>query len=141
MHFSTLLEALPEAPDDWTAEEPRGETTQMSMFSISNASNTYRGPDDQRIILTISDFAFNKLAYAGFTMAAAFSQETTEGYDRGITVGDDPGREEFNHEQRRGERQVLYGKRYHIEVEGRNVSPEDLDTWYRRVNKDGLPLE
>ena len=120
VHFSVLLDALPDAPSDaWTAGEPRGETNQMGDFSMSVASNTFRRDDGAEIEVTISDFAFNQFAYSGFTLAAAFSQESTEGYNRGITVGDDPGREEFDYASERGSRELLYGKRYHIKVEGR----------------------
>ena len=74
-------------------------------------------------------------------MAANFSQESTEGYNRGITIGDDPGREEYDYESRRGSRELLFGKRYHIKVEGRQVEPEDLEPWHGRVDTDVLPTE
>lgn len=36
VHFSVLLDALPDAPSDaWTAGEPRGETNQMGDFSMA----------------------------------------------------------------------------------------------------------
>ena len=142
VHFSVLLEALPMAPgDEWTADDPRGETNQMGAFSISMASNTFRHEDGAEIEVTISDFAFNQFAYSGFAMAANFSQESTEGYNRGITIGDDPGREEYDFESRRGSRELLFGKRYHIKVEGREVEPEDLEPWHGRVDTDVLPTE
>ena len=141
VHFSVLLEALPDAPDEWTSGEPRGQTNQMGGFSMSMASNDFRRDDGTEMEVTISDFAFNQLAYSGFAMGAAFSQETTEGYNRGITVGEDPGREEFDYDSREGSREVLYRKRYHIKVSGRQVTPEDLETWYARVKKDVLPLD
>ncbi len=142
VHFSLLLDALPMAPGgEWTADEPRGETNQMGAFSISVASNTFRHADGAQIEVTISDFAFNQFAYSGFAMAANFSQESTEGYNRGIMVGDDPGREEFDFDSRRGSRELLYGKRYHIKVEGRGIEPEDLAPWYERVDTNVLPTE
>ena len=142
VHFSVLLDVLPESPgDEWTAEEPHGQTNQMGAFSISTASNTFRRDDGAEIEVTVSDFAFNQLAYTGFAMAANFSQESTEGYNRGITVGDDPGREEFDYESQRGTREILYGKRYHIKVEGRRVEPEALEVWHDRLNTDALPIE
>ena len=142
VHFSVLLDALPDPPaDEWTADEPRGETNQMGQFSMSVASNTFRRDDGAEIEVTISDFAFNQLAYSGIAMAAAFSQESTEGYNRGITVGDDPGREEFEYDTANGSREVLRGKRFHIKIDGRDVTPEDLEDWYSRVKIEALPLE
>ena len=72
-------------------------------------------------------------------LAANFSQETTEGYNKGIKLGDDPGREEFQSERKRGERTVLYGKRYNIVVKGTGIQPEDLGEWYGLVRKQTLP--
>ncbi len=113
----------------------------MGDYSLSNAGNTYEGPDGKQMRVQITDLAFNQAAYMAFTLGASFSQETTEGYNKGITVGDDPGREEFNHERKTGKRNVIHGKRYNVEVSGRNIMAEDLDEWYKLVKKDMLPLE
>ena len=141
VHFSTLIEALPDAPSGWTAGKPKGATNQMGGYSLSNASNTYEGPDGKQMTVQITDMAFNQAAYLALSIGAGFSQETTEGYNKGITVGDDPGREEFNTERKTGKRNVAHGKRYNIEVGGRNIMAEDLDSWYKLVKKDTLPLE
>ena len=141
VHFSTLLEALPDAPPDWTAGKPKGATNQMGDYALSTASNTYEGPDGKQMTVQITDLAFNQAAYLAFSLGASFSQETTEGYNKGITVGDDPGREEFNSERKTGKRNVVHGKRYNVEVSGRNIMAEDLDEWYKLVKKDGLPLK
>ena len=113
----------------------------MGDFSMSMASNTYRHVDGAEIEVAISDFTYNQLAYSGFTLAAAFSQESTEGYNRGITVGDDPGREEFDYERQNESRELLHGKRYHIKVDGRRVMPEDLESWHDLIDTDNLPTE
>ena len=142
VHFSVLLDALPDAPgDEWTAGEPSGQTNQMGDLSMSVVSNTFRRNDGAEIEVTISDFAFNQLAYSGFTLAAAFSQESTDGYNRGITVGEDPGREEFDYDSQQGSRELLYGKRYHIKVEGERIVPEDLVPWHSYVKTDVLPVQ
>ena len=139
--FQTLIdEALPEAPSGWTAQKPRGSLNSMGNFQISQASRRYENEAEGKTIdVDISDWAFNRAVYAPFFLAANFSQETTEGYNKGIKLGEDPGREEFHYERKRGERTVLYSKRYNIVVKGRGIEPEDLEEWYGLVRKQNLP--
>ena len=139
--FQTLIdEGLPETPSGWTARKPRGSLTTMGNFQITQASCRYENQADGKTIdVSISDRAFNRAVYAPFFLAANFSQETTEGYNKGIKLGDDPGREEFQYERKRGERTVLYSKRYSIVVKGTGIQPEDLSEWYGLVRKQNLP--
>ena len=139
--FQTLIDdGLPKTPDGWTAGTPRGSMNSMGNFQLSQASCRYENQAQGKTIdITISDWAFNRAVYAPFLLGANFSQETTEGYSKGIKLGDDPGREEFQYAQKRGERTVLYATRYNIVVKGTGIEPEDLEEWYGRVPKQNLP--
>jgi len=140
VHFNDLMPVLPEAPSGWTAADPKGQTTNMAGTQISNVSQVFTEDDgDGRVEITISDWAFNKAVYVPFMMQAKFSQETTEGWSKGITVGEDPGREEFNTQRRSGERTVLHGKRYPIQIKIRNQDAEAFDEWWKRVQTGELP--
>ena len=138
--FQELMPALPDAPAGWEAEEPKGETNQMGDFKMSKVSRVYTN-GDQRVQVTIQDWAFRKALWPPFIMTSKFSQESTDGYNKGITIGEDtPGREEHNIKQMRGKRQVLLGKRYFVEIEQRGGGPEVYEEWYGLVNKDELPM-
>ena len=140
VHFNDLMPVLPEAPSGWTAEDPKGQTTNMAGTQISNVSQVFtEDGGDGRVEVQVSDWAFNKAVYVPFMMSAKFSQETTEGWNKGITVGEDPGREEFNTKRRSGERTVLYGKRYPIQVKIRNQDAEAFDQWWKAVKVGELP--
>ncbi len=138
LHFNDLIAALPDEFDGWTASEAEGSTNQMGTFQVSTAQRTYT-KDDASVTVQIDDWAFHQALYVPFMMAAKFSQESTSGYNKGITVGDDPGREEFNTKQNRGERSVLLHKRYHVGIKVRNASPETFDAFWSAVKKDALP--
>jgi hypothetical protein len=112
----------------------------MGNFKMSTASRRYTA-EGKSIDITISDYAFNKALYVPFSMMAMLSQESTEGYNKGITVGEDPGREEYKTASKRGDRQVLYLKRYHCAVKGSGIEPEELEEWYNAIKKDKLPKE
>lgn len=140
VHYKVLIEALPDGLSGFSAEDPKGSTSEMGNFKISTASRRYTS-DGKSIDITISDYAFNKALYVPFSMMAMLSQESTEGYNKGITIGEDPGREEYKTDSKRGERQVLYLKRYHCAVKGNGIEPEELEAWYNAIKKDTLPKE
>lgn len=139
--FNVLIAALPDAPAGWEAAEPKGETNQMGDFKMSTASRVYTS-GEQRVEVSVADWAFRKVLYMPFILSSKFSQESTEGYNKGITIGEDtPGREEHFTKDKRGKRQVLLNKRYYIEIDQRGGGPEVYDEWYGLVKRDALPKE
>lgn len=139
--YDALIAALPDVPSGWTADDPSGQTNQMGDFKTSVASRTYRSEDsDAQVKIEVNDWAFHKAVYLPFIMSAKFSQEGTSGYNRGITVdGEHPGREEYKTGNERGERSVLWLKRYLVKISIRNLEPEAFDAWWDRVKVDALP--
>jgi hypothetical protein len=87
----------------------------------------------------IQDWAFNQAIYIPFIMQARFSQETTEGYSKGIKMGDDPGREEYQTSSRSGDRSVLVHKRFFVKTRIENMEPAAFDEWWGRVKVAALP--
>lgn len=141
--FRTLIDdVLPEPPPTWTAKDARGSSQSMGNFQYTQASREYSSADGSKTItVTVADWAFNRAIYMPFFLAANFSQETTEGYNKGIKIAEDPGREEFTYASNRGKRTILYGKRFNIEIDGRGIEPADLEEWYGLVRKNNLPTQ
>lgn len=140
--FNTLIAALPDVPEGWTGTEPRGATNSMGLFSVSNANRSYTNDETgARVDFEITDWAYNQLAYAPFMLLSQFSQESTEGYQKGITVGEDPGHEEYTFDSMRGTRQVLFRKRFHTKIDVRDLPAEELQVWWERYKVSELPEE
>ena len=140
VHFSELIKALPDVPNGWTADDPRGSTSEMGTFKMSRASRTYTMEgSDERVEVTVEDWAYNQAVYIPFMMQARFSEETTEGYSKGITVGEDPGREEYRTASRSGNRSILARKRYHTKIDINNLDASAFDEWWPRVKISELP--
>lgn len=141
--YDVLITALPDVPSGWTADEASGQTNQMGDFKISTASRTYRSEDsDARVTVEVNDWAFHQAIYLPFIMSAKFSQEGTSGYNRGITVDDEyPGREEYQKNSQRGERSVLWLKRFLVKISIENLEPAAFDEWWARVKVGELPDE
>ncbi|MGE5347161.1 MAG: hypothetical protein ACM3JH_14505 [Acidithiobacillales bacterium] len=135
--FNALLPLLPSAPAGWTAEEPRGETSSGMGFKVSDAERSYT-KGDQRLHVKILDGAYNSLIYAGVTMAAQFSHESTEGYEKGVTIDGNPGVEKWNKASRRGELSVIVGKRFLVEIDASPVEPDFVRTIYAGIDKGKL---
>lgn len=136
--FQDLIATLPEPPADWEADDPTGSINSMGEFSLSEAGRSYRN-GDQRIQLKVMDWAHNQAMYLPFMMAAQFSQDSTEGYNKGIEIDGAPGREEFTYASQSGNLQVLHGKRFHISIDGNGIDPEALRDWLAKVDLQALP--
>lgn len=142
LHFSDLIKALPEPPSGWTATDPKGETSSMGNVQVSQASRTYSEEGGEgRVEIKISDWAFNRMIYMPFILSSKFSQESTERYSKGISVGEDPGREEYQYESQSGSRQILFHKRYHVQTDIRNLPADAFQEWWERVQVEHLPAE
>jgi hypothetical protein len=114
----------------------------MGDSNLPKPAGEYSSADGAKTItVTVADWAFNRAIYMPFLLAANFSQETTEGYNKGIKIGEDPGREEFTYASNSGKRTVLYGKRFNVDVDGRGIEPADLEQWYGLVRKSSLPTQ
>ena len=135
--FSALIPLLPAAPAAWTAEEPRGETSSGMGFKVSEAERRYT-KGDQRLHVKIMDGAYNALIYAGVTMAAQFARESTEGYEKGVTLDGNPGVEKWSKDSKRGELSVIVGKRYLVTIEASPVEPDFVRTIYAGIDKARL---
>ncbi len=142
LHFSQLIKVLPNVPPGWTATEPKGSTTQMGEAKVSNAKREYREEGTNRqVTVSIDDWAFHKLLYMPFFIGSKFSQESTDGYNKGITVGDSPGMENYTFKSKSGKRSLLIHKRYHVQISLRNAEPEGFNTWANRVKTNELPAQ
>jgi len=124
VHFSKLVELLPPAPSGWTADgDPRGETTNAMGFSVSTAERSFSA-EGKSLRVKITDGAFNAPLYTVITMAAQFSRESTEGYEKGVTIDGNPGVEKWAKDGGDAELNVVVGKRYFVEIDGSGVTPE-----------------
>jgi hypothetical protein len=118
--FRDLIALMPEL-DGWERRQPTGERM-TSPFPFSTAEAIYtRG--DARIEVTMTDSGFNQLLLTPYAMflRTGYERETTEGYEKSTQVNGHPGWEKWNSEGRYGELNALVGKRYLLQIEGRNV--------------------
>jgi hypothetical protein len=124
VHFSKLVELLPKLPDPWVADaEPRGESTSAMGFSVSMAEQSF-SQEGKSLRVKITDGAYNAPLYTVITMAAQFARESTEGWEKGVTLEGNPGVEKWRKDGGDCDLNVVVGKRFFVEVEGSGVTPE-----------------
>lgn len=137
VHFSELIKFLPEPQAGWESQPPRGSSNKMGEWSFTEVERQY-SQGEKRIEIQILDWAFHKELYATFFVTAAFSQETTEGYNKGIKIGEDPGREEYKTASKEGSLSILVGKRFFVTIKGNNIDAAELRQWWERLDTQAL---
>lgn len=124
IHFTKLIELLPPAPSGFEADgEARGETTNAMGFQVSMAERSFSA-EGKSLRVKITDGAFNAPLYTVVTMAAQFARESTEGYEKGVTLDGNPGVEKWQKDGGDASLNVVVGKRYFVEIEGSGITPE-----------------
>ena len=135
--FKELIEYLPKPPQGWRAEKPSGQTNSLGGYSISQVDRAY-SKGNKSIKVSIYDWAFNSALYTPFLLATEFSQESTEGYNKGIKIGDIPGREEYTYASQTGSLNLLVNSRFLVQIDGNNIEDTELREWWQRMDRQSL---
>ncbi|MEM9509822.1 MAG: hypothetical protein AAGA16_19430 [Cyanobacteria bacterium P01_E01_bin.35] len=135
--FKELINFLPQPPAEWSAEKPQGQTNSFGNYSISQVNQTYTQGDKQ-IEISIFDWAFNSALYTPFLLTTEFSQESTEGYNKGLKIDGIPGREEYTYANQQGSLNLLVNSRFLVQIEGSNIEDLELRKWWQRIDYQSL---
>ena len=104
-------------------------------FKISDAERDYSAKEEGKSVhVKIVDGAYNTMMYAGITMAAQFSRESTDGYEKGVTIAGNPGIEKWTKASKNAELSILVGKRFLVEIHGNGVEPDTIKTFYGAID-------
>lgn len=135
--FKELINYLPQTPLGWKAEKPEGSTNSFGNYSISQVNQAYT-QGNKEIKVSIFDWAFNSALYTPFILTTEFSQESTDGYNKGIKIGDLPGREEYTYATRKGSLNLLVNSRFLVQINGKNIEDVELREWWQRMDYQSL---
>lgn len=119
--FQTLQTHLPKV-SGWDMDEPNGQRMTMPV-PFSQVETEYR-KGDSRIDVTIVDTGFAQLLIAPWSMmlAAGFSNETSDGYQKSVSIGGHPAFEEWRSRDKDGTLNILVGKRYMVTIDGHDLA-------------------
>jgi hypothetical protein len=130
--FHDMQALFPEL-DGWQKAKPTGEKM-SSPFKYSQAEVRYT-KDDARITLKMMDSGFNQLLLTPYAMflTAGYEKETSDGYEKSTKVNGEPGWEKWNDSGKDGELNALVGKRFLVQIEGRQI--DDIKALHELAGK------
>jgi len=122
MHFAELQKYLPESLPGLKSQEPNGQTTNVTGFSMSSVERDYT--DDatgRRVKITLMDYNEAYALYAGVAYWAALglSTETSDGFQKSFKsdIADVSGMEEFSKSNKSAKINYAIGYRFILTIE------------------------
>jgi len=132
VHFSKLTPFLVDEAG-WEAEKARGETVDAAGFKMTSAERNYNR-DDKSVRVQILDYSESAPMLEGITAGWAFSRETSEGYQKVVTIEGCKGMEQYENADKRGEVFLLVGGRFLLQMETTGLPPEELRAWVKKID-------
>jgi hypothetical protein len=135
--YPKLLPVLPDAPPGWTADKPEGSTDDAGGFRITNVHRDYHKGEGENVptaAISILDSVANPDYVSATTAAWNNTSETSEGYSKPVTIDGNPGREDYDKEQKHASLWILIANRYFLQIELQNQEPKELQEWVKRVD-------
>ncbi len=135
--YQKLLPILPDPPQGWVAEKAEGSTEDVGGFRITNVHRDYhKGEGDKAPTAAISilDLIANPDHVSAITAAWNNNSETSEGYNKSVTVDGNPGFEAYEKEGKHATLWVMIANRYSLQIELQGADPKELQEWVKRVD-------
>lgn len=139
--FRELKALLPEELPGMRRTSAEGQKNSAMGFTLSTAEARYQSEGGGRIHLTITDAgavaglaAMGMYAWAGMEI----DQEDEDGYEKTTTLNGRRGYEKYNRSSKSGEVSLMVGGRFIVELDGDDVSMDDLKSALDKVDLDKL---
>lgn len=134
--FRKLKDLLPDKAGGLDRTEATGEKSGAMGFTVSTAEAKYKGGEKSiniEIVDTGGIAGVSTMALAAWSMAE-IDKETTTGYEKTTTIDGHKAFEKYNTESKSGELNVLVADRYVVNVQGDNVSIDQLKDVLGEIN-------
>jgi hypothetical protein len=129
VNFRELKALLPETLPGFSRTQAKGEKAGAMGMVVSQADAGYSGGGGAHLDVKLVDVGSLTgplaLGMAGWA-SVEIDRETENGYEKSTVLGGHKAFERYDTRSKRGEIKVLVGKRFIVEVKGRNVSVDDM---------------
>jgi PGF-CTERM protein len=138
VHFSTLIEFLPDAPSGWDGGEPNGMmfTVEEGAWSMATESYTKSGAEDVTATVAITDYAFYTTGWST-AWGGLIAYETTEGYVKSVKVQGYPAWEVYGKETNDYGLHVGINDRFMVLI-NTNSDKATLDDFANAIDYNGI---
>jgi len=119
--FQALETTLPQV-SGWTMKKPRGERMTAPIAHARTKTSYTKGDTTVDVEVVDSGFAAMLVAPWSMMLATGFSRESSDGYEKAVSVNGQPGFEKWNSEHKDGELNILVNKRFLVSVEGNDIA-------------------
>lgn len=126
--FRELKALLPPELPGMKRTSASGEKSGAMGMTVSFGEARYEGADGAYITIKITDMGgtgFASMMAAGWTMQE-IDRESDTGYERTTTIGGHKAMEKFDTQYNNGSTELMVAGRFHVEVEGSEIKPENL---------------
>jgi hypothetical protein len=115
------LKATLPAVDGWTMDAPEAQRM-TTPIAYSQVETSYKKGDAQ-VEMRVVDTGYAQMLIAPWSMflASGYSRENSDGYEKSVSVGGNPGFEKWDVSSKRGELNIFAGKRFMVTIEGRDL--------------------
>jgi hypothetical protein len=135
--FRKLKELLPEKLGGLDRKESTGEKSGAMGFTVSTAEAKYKGSGDESVDIEIVDTGgiagVSTMALAAWSIAE-IDKETETGYEKTTTIDGYKAFEKYNNESKSGEINVLVADRYLVNIEGDNLSIDQIKSFLSELD-------
>ena len=140
--FRTLKDLLPESVAGIDRTNSEGEKSGAMGIKISKAEARYDA-DGKRIDITITDMGSMSAGGMGGMFAAGWlmaeiDRESDKEYEKTTTYNGHKAFEKYNYDRKRGEISVMVAGRFLVNVEGDDVSMDDIKEALEEIDLDDL---
>lgn len=119
--FQQLETVLPDVAG-WQRGKATGEKMTIPV-PISQTETTYTNGDAE-VQVKIVDSAFSQLLVAPWAtfLSSGYEKQTSDGYEKSVNVGGNPGFEKWNSDSKDGELNLVVAKRFLVTIEGNDIA-------------------
>lgn len=138
--FRELKELLPTSVAGLARTEATGEKNGAMGFSFSQAEGKYSQGDASIDIQILDTGGIGGMATMGLAAwsLADVDKETATGYEKTTKINGHKAYEQYDNDQKDGEVNVLVGKRFVVNVNGRNVTMDQIKEALNDLDLDKL---
>ena len=119
--FQSLETTLPQVPG-WTMEKPRGERMTAPIAHSRTETSYSKGEATVDVEVVDSGFAAMLVAPWSMMLATGFSRESSDGYEKAVSVNGQPAFEKWSSDRKDGELNILVNKRFLVSIEGNDIA-------------------